>query len=281
MMDNFFMEVKESTGVELQVSYNQWQTRKRAWDEEWSIKEKTGLSPKARCELDKLPLWFDSKNGVITHRYLELGKSSWFEQPTKVKALSQTSELPEFWYQPDQRDMDETWNNDVPVYGSISDSTNPYLGYTDAPQIAPFFNYGTTLDPKQSPYDLHQPVEQAPTKYERQALAPYGVPGHYNTASVPAEGVENHPHIGRFDGCQVSGFEHHTTVFNEQVLHCDALKAVELKQSSHLEAGRNGTDASGLDQAPRSNPPQLLMEANPVSHATLNDRDLVPYGERH
>ena len=154
------------------------------------------------------------------------------------------------------------------------------MGYTDATHNAPFFNYETTVDPKQSPYDLHQPAEQAPTKYERQALAPYGVSEHYNTASVPAERAGIQSYTGHFDACQASGFEHHTTVFNEQVRHCDALKAVELKHSSRLEAGRNGTDASGLGHAPRSNPPQLLMEANPIPHATLTHRDLGPYGER-
>ena len=57
------------------VSYNQWQTRKRAWDEEWNIKD-GDLSPEARIQLDQLPIWFDSKNGAVTHKFIELGKSS-------------------------------------------------------------------------------------------------------------------------------------------------------------------------------------------------------------
>ena len=154
------------------------------------------------------------------------------------------------------------------------------MGYTDAPHTAPFFNYGISLDLKQSPYNLHQPAEQAPTKYERQALAPYGFLGHYNTTSVPAEQAGNRPYTDHLDARQVSGFEHHTSVFNEQVLHCDALKAVELKHSSRLEAGNNGTDASGFGQVPLPNPLQPSLESSSIPHANLDHRGLLPYCER-
>ena len=55
------------------LSYNTWQTRKRAWDNEWKITE-GGPSTEARYELEKLPLWFDSKKDWLTQPYLRLEK---------------------------------------------------------------------------------------------------------------------------------------------------------------------------------------------------------------
>ena len=53
------------------VSYNQWQTRKRAWDNEWKIAE-GGPSTEARYELDKLPIWFDGNNDLLKQSYVKL-----------------------------------------------------------------------------------------------------------------------------------------------------------------------------------------------------------------
>lgn len=53
------------------VSYNQWQTRKRAWDNEWKITE-GGPSTEARYELDKLPIWFDCNKNWLEQTYLKL-----------------------------------------------------------------------------------------------------------------------------------------------------------------------------------------------------------------
>ncbi len=53
------------------VRYNQWQTRKRAWDNEWKITE-GGPSTEARYELEKLPIWFDSNKDWLTQTYLRL-----------------------------------------------------------------------------------------------------------------------------------------------------------------------------------------------------------------
>ena len=53
------------------VSYNQWQTRKRAWDNEWKITE-GGPSTEALKLLDKLPIWFDSNKDWLTQTHLKL-----------------------------------------------------------------------------------------------------------------------------------------------------------------------------------------------------------------
>ena len=53
------------------VSYNQWQTRKRAWDNEWKITE-GGPSTEAQHELDKLPIWFDNNKDWLPQTYLRL-----------------------------------------------------------------------------------------------------------------------------------------------------------------------------------------------------------------
>ena len=59
------------------VSYNQWQTRKRAWDTEWKITE-GGPSTEARYELDKLPIWFDCNKNGLTQTYRRAEKSKLF-----------------------------------------------------------------------------------------------------------------------------------------------------------------------------------------------------------
>ena len=53
------------------VRYNQWQTRKRAWDSEWKITE-GGPSTEARYELDKLPIWFDVNNDWLEQSHVKL-----------------------------------------------------------------------------------------------------------------------------------------------------------------------------------------------------------------
>ncbi|MCJ1449709.1 hypothetical protein MMC28_000037 [Mycoblastus sanguinarius] len=74
-MDQLFEEIYKFSNIKIQVSYNQWQGRKRAWDEEWNIKD-GGPSPETRRVLNELPIWFDIERGVMSLRTLRFGTPS-------------------------------------------------------------------------------------------------------------------------------------------------------------------------------------------------------------
>ncbi|KAL2049049.1 hypothetical protein ABVK25_010720 [Lepraria finkii] len=277
MMDNFFKEVQTATGINFQVSYNQWQTRKRAWDDDWKIKEKGGLSPEARCELDKLPIWFDSKNGVVTHTRLKIGQSIQFIKPGKGHEASQLTSHWQSCLQPHQRRIEDIWDADVPTFGFSSDTSNFDFDYTDAPQAAPL-TCGTSLDTYQFSYDTHAPVEQPPPKLEQVVAPSNGVLGQYNT-SGPQQ-ANNSANPKSFDPYQPSGLEYHTTIFNENVLNYDSPTAVNYTPPFQFETTKSEFDSRNDCQTQRSTAQLRPLRPTPTAQVPFNGADLHAYTGR-